>query len=91
MEKTQVSQDKKSCIKNAFSTFKNTLKEYSCCKRTIVVLFFVFLIAIIAIIRADFYYVDDMGRAAEGYKGWGDFSRYLSNLLSIILHNNYKL
>ncbi len=91
MEKAMEFEDNKTNNKKEGLTFKGVLKEYFSCKKNVVILFFVFLVAIIAIIRADFYYVDDMGRTAEGYKGWGDFSRYLSNLLSIILHNNYYL
>lgn len=50
----------------------------------------IYLIAISAIIRANFYYIDDLGRAATGYKGWENFSRYVSNFLSSFIHaDNY--
>lgn len=38
-----------------------------------------------AILRANFYYDDDIARALRGYSGWG-FSRDLSNFLSQFLH-----
>ena len=50
----------------------------------------IFLIGISAILRANFNYLDDMGRVVEGYKGWENFSRFVSNGLSIMIHmDNY--
>lgn len=48
----------------------------------------IFLIGISAILRANFYYIDDMGRTAQGYRGWDDFSRFISNGLSTIIHTD---
>ena len=49
-----------------------------------------FLIGISAILRANFNYLDDMGRVADGYKGWENFSRFVSNGLSTMIHmDNY--
>ena len=50
----------------------------------------IFLIGISAIIRANFNYIDDMGRVLEGYRGWDNFSRFVSNGLSTLIHmDNY--
>lgn len=51
----------------------------------------VYVVAISAVLRADFNYIDDMGRAYAGYKNWGiTYSRYLSDFLSGVLHGgNY--
>ncbi len=49
------------------------------------------LTAISAILRADCYYKDDMGRAYAGYQGWDNFSRYLSNFLSEWIHTDSYL
>jgi len=50
----------------------------------------VYLLAMAAILRANFYYIDDFGRAAFGYKEWPFFSRYLSSAISTYLHgDNY--
>lgn len=52
----------------------------------------IYSVAIIAIIRANYYYFDDMGRALEGYRGWGaSFSRYLSDVMSFFFHGNIYL
>ncbi len=47
---------------------------------------FVYFIGIIAIVRANFYYIDDLGRSVDGYHGWKNFSRYLSDFLSTFIH-----
>ena len=46
----------------------------------------IYLIAISAILRANFNYIDDMERVASGQKGWDNFSRYLSNFFSTFIH-----
>lgn len=56
--------------------------------KPVLVVFGLIMLGMLAILRANFSYVDDLGRAAEGYKGWGNFSRYLSNVLAMILHGN---
>lgn len=51
----------------------------------------VYALGISAILRADFNYIDDMGRITFGYQGWDNFSRYISNLLSTFLHTGRYL
>lgn len=46
------------------------------------------IIALIAIIRANYYYTDDLGRTIYGYEMTGDFSRYIANILSELFHGN---
>jgi len=46
----------------------------------------IFTLGMLAIFRANYYYNDDLERAAHGYKLWDDFSRYLSNAFSSYLH-----
>lgn len=54
------------------------------------ILAIIFLVGISAILRANFNYLDDMGRVAEGYRGWENFSRFVSNGLSTLIHmDNY--
>ena len=59
------------------------LKKYYC---PLIIIFLLLLLSISAILKADFKYADDLGRVVNGYRGWGNFSRYLSNLFSIFLH-----
>lgn len=55
--------------------------------RAFLVLTIVYLLATSALLRADFAYIDDVGRAFAGYDDWGNsFSRYLSDALSHLVH-----
>jgi len=67
------------------------LAQWAFLKKPFVWLAVIYVVAISALLRADFNYVDDMGRAYAGYKNWGiTYSRYLSDFLSGILHGgNY--
>ncbi len=56
--------------------------------KPILIVFGVILIAMWALMAVNVSYVDDLARAAEGYKGWGNFSRYLSNLLAMFVNGN---
>ena len=46
----------------------------------------VYLVSLLPLLRANFNYIDDLGRSAQGYDGWDNFSRFLSNFLSHIIH-----
>lgn len=59
-------------------------------KKALLILFVVYVLGISAILRANFYYQDDAGRAAFGYKAWDYFGRYLSTGLATFVHmGNY--
>jgi len=51
----------------------------------------VYLLGIITIIRANFLYMDDIARSIEGYRGWYNFSRYISEVASIFIHADTNL
>ena len=54
------------------------------------ILFLVLVVGFSAVLRTNFYYLDDNGRAAFGYKDWDYFGRYLSTAFSTLLHmGNY--
>ena len=54
------------------------------------ILFGIFAVGIVAILRANFYYQDDSGRVVYGYKQWDYFGRFLSTALATIVHaDNY--
>ncbi len=54
--------------------------------KPVAIMTFIYLVGICSILRANFNYIDDMRRVAQGYKGWDDFSRYLSVFLSNFIH-----
>lgn len=59
-------------------------------KKSIAILTGIYLVGISAVIRANFNYVDDVGRVLTGYRGWDDFSRFASNGLATLIHlDNY--
>jgi len=51
----------------------------------------IYLLGILSIIRANFLYWDDISRSAVGYRGWYDWSRYVSELLSVFIHADFHL
>lgn len=74
---------------------KRTLKEqwepYKILKKPLLYIFLIYFLAIFAIIRANFNYIDDLGRAATGYRRWETFGRYASNFLSMFIHTDKYL
>ena len=49
------------------------------------VLFAIFLVALIPLFRANFNYIDDLGRIREGYLNFG-FGRYTSNIAATVVN-----
>lgn len=60
--------------------------------RPFFVLFALYLVASLPLLRANYNYMDDMARAYEGFAGWGSgASRYLSDILAFALHTDTYL
>jgi hypothetical protein len=49
-------------------------------------MFGLYVLGITSIIRTNFLYLDDLGRAIVGNRGWGHFSRYITDFLAIFIH-----
>lgn len=64
--------------------YKFIIKPYLYC---VIILIF----CMTSLIRADFKYNDDLGRTAEGYRGWNSFNRYTSTFLSTFIHTSKYL
>lgn len=45
----------------------------------------VLLVAYLALMRANFYYLDDQGRVVDGHMGWMGFSRYTTTLVAGVM------
>lgn len=70
-----------------YNRLSGKIRDYAgAVKKPFIYLTVIHLAAVSAILRADVNYIDDAGRAYAGYKGWDNFSRYLSNFLSGFLH-----
>ncbi len=70
---------------------KKFLYELKYLIKPFIILCVIYLIAYSAIIRADFYYADDMGRALNGYHDRLHFSRYMDVILGTIFNANIYL
>lgn len=70
---------------------KGKFKEYSFAIKPFICISIIFAIAISSIIRADFNYIDDLRRVAQGYIGWAGFSRFLSEFFAKIIHTSTYL
>lgn len=75
-------------LRTARRDVREFLKTY---KKTFFVLCLLYALGASAIMRANVYYADDLGRAVEGSRGWGNHGRYLSSALSILLHTGTGL
>ncbi len=51
----------------------------------------IYTLGISAILRANFNYIDDMDRVAQGYKNWANYSRFISEALSSVIHMDQYL
>lgn len=74
--------------KEIFYTCRELALEY---KKQFLILLSVYLLAFSAIIRANYSYVDDMGRAYAGYHGWLDWSRWTTEILATFVHAQWHL
>lgn len=73
-----------------FQKNKDTLVREGLCKfsakKSIIIIIIAYLAGVSAILRANFNYIDDMGRVASGYKQWETFSRVISCAFSTFFH-----
>lgn len=74
------------CFKSVCEKIRRLWNEYKFVLLPIGIMTIIYVVGISAILRADFNYLDDMGRVYAGYGGWDDYSRYLNNFVSIFLH-----
>lgn len=71
--------------------WKESALEYRCMIRPCVIIFAVYVIGISAILRANFNYRDDLMRGYHGIGGWDNYGRYISNILSCVIHGDTYL
>jgi len=55
------------------------------------ILIAIYFLGILTIIRANFFYNDDLNRALNGYRGWAGWGRYIAHYLSVIIHMNTRI
>lgn len=81
----------KEVINKKMIFIREEMENYKFIIKPCIILFFILVIGMSAILRSNFYYIDDMGRADTGYKGWEVFSRYTSYHLSTFIHGSKYL
>ena len=60
-------------------------------KRNFLTIFLIYLTAVSSILRANYLYVDDIRRTADGQGRWFVYSRYLSDVLAHVIHGGKYL
>ena len=68
-----------------------TTIDYRQFVKPVLIMFGIYTLGISAIIRADFLYIDDIGRSVQGYRGWENWSRHVSNFLAIFIHADTRI
>lgn len=58
---------------------------------SVMIAFLLFCLGISSIIRANYNYIDDIGRVVYGYRRWDELSRFLSDYLSILIYGDKYL
>ena len=75
-----------------YNDLKNKIQSLKFLILPFIILNIIYFLALIPIIRANFNYLDDLGRVAFGTRGFGSaYSRYISDFLSIFLHTGKYL
>lgn len=64
---------------------------YEGMRRPFLILCLLYVLALFALLRANYSYADDMNRAVLGNHGWLDWSRYVTTALSFVMHLTPKL
>ena len=65
--------------------------DYRSFIKPVLLMFIIYLLGVLTIIRANFTYLDDMARVLVGNREWSYMSRYLADFLSIFIHGDTVL
>lgn len=74
-----------------FKLLQDEVIKYKFLLKPFLLLSTIYALGIISIIRANFNYIDDLGRVYNAYRGWSNWSRYISEYFSIIVHTDRLL
>jgi len=83
----------RSLVRKVKQEMKNCLSEmdFRSFIKPILLMSGVYFLGIFTIIRANYSYLDDLGRAIDGSRRWYDWSRYVSEFSSIFIHGDTRL
>lgn len=68
-----------------------TISQYRFLLKPTLILAAVYLLGIFAIVRSNFYYIDDIARASTGYTEWEYYSRHIMVLFAYFMHGGTYL
>lgn len=75
---------------NIFYKYENIIEDnVLACKwviKPVLEISIIYFIALLSLFRANFNYIDDLGRVARGYRNWIDWSRFISQELSVLIN-----
>lgn len=74
------------CIPGWKKAAKHCWEEAKFAQKPVLILFITYAAGLSALLRANFYYEDDLQRAVEGYLEFSYFGRHLSELLGRVFH-----
>lgn len=81
------SKTKANVIKKYFVNIKNKIQnDKKELIKSFMILAIIYIVALIPLFRANFNYIDDIGRVNFGYRGWQDFFRWINTYLAIVIH-----
>lgn len=60
-------------------------------RKPFIILFCIYMVALSSLFRANYNYMDDLGRTAWGYLIWDAFSRYITQFLAVFVHADTTL
>jgi len=83
----------KALVNNIKQEIKDCLSgiEFKLFTKPVLLMFGVYLLGILTIIRSNVLYMDDIGRATGGWRAWITWSRYIPDFLSIFIHGDANL
>ena len=84
-------QEKESLPKKFSRAVSVRLSEYRYLAKPFIIIFIIYCIALVPIVRANFNYIDDLGRAVYGYSDFEYFSRFSASYLSKLIHTDTHL
>ena len=75
---------------NIFYKYENIIEDnVLACKwviKPVLEISIIYFIALLSLFRANFNYIDDLGRVAQGYRNWINWSRFISQELSVLIN-----
>ena len=71
-----------------WDSFKKDIPQM---RKPFIILFCIYMVALSSLFRANYNYMDDLGRTAWGYLIWDAFSRYITQFMAIIVHADTTL